>query len=128
MARGLPRFPELSGFNALVPVPLHPRRARERGYNQARLIAEAISAACGAPVLDILERRRHTRPQSSLNRGQRLENISAAISAREQASGIRALIVDDVCTTSASLEACAKALRGAGSEDVRAYVFARQEA
>ncbi len=126
MARALPRFPELSGFDALVPVPLHPRRLAERGYNQAGLLATELSAAAGLPVLELLERRKPTAPQWSLDRDARRENLAGAFVAGAAAKGLKLLLIDDVCTSGSSLEGCAKALQGAGAASVSGYVLARQ--
>lgn len=130
MAAHLARFPELLGAQALVPVPLHPRRRRERGYNQALLLAESLSAAAGIPVADILARRKDTRPLWTLDKPRRQEVLSGAfwLPAPEKARGRRFLLIDDVCTSGASLEACAKALRDAGAAEALGYVFARQTA
>ena len=119
--------PELRDFDALIPVPLHPARLAERGYNQALLLARKLSTATGRPVLELLERRRPTRPQWGLGRAARRENLADAISVREGlAAPERALLIDDVCTSSATLEACARALQSAGARRVSACVFARR--
>ena len=125
MAQAWGRFPELGKPDALVPVPLHPRRLRRRGYNQALLLAERLSAATGIPLREMLRRRQDTKPQWALGRRQRLKNLEGAFEA-EPARGARLLLVDDVCTSSASLEACARALQEAEAAWVRAFVFARQ--
>ncbi|MDD5629346.1 MAG: ComF family protein [Elusimicrobia bacterium] len=126
MACLLPGFPELSGHDALVPVPLHPRRLRERGYNQARLLAEELGRLSGLPVLDLLERARPTRPQWDLGRQSRRANLAGAFQASPRARGSSVLLIDDVCTSGASLEECARALLRAGASRVAAYVLARQ--
>ena len=128
MAAAWPRFPELGAPDVLVPVPLHPRRRRQRGFNQALLIAEALGEALGIPVVEPLERVRDTRAQWALGREERARNVERAISASKPrlVEGRKALIIDDVCTSTASLEACARALRDAGCADARGYAFARQ--
>jgi ComF family protein len=120
------RFPELSGYDTLVPVPLHPRRLRERGYNQAELLAEGLSSGIGLPVMDLLERGRDTRPQWDLAKEERRRNLLGAFRAKRQARGLSLLLVDDVCTTGASLEECGRALHRAGARRVAAFVFSRQ--
>jgi ComF family protein len=127
LARDFARRPELSGFDALVPVPLHPRRERERGYNQAEILARELGAASGLPLLDLLERRRGSAPSWRLRREARRAELSGAFAARPGAgaAGRRLLLVDDVCASATTLEECALALRRAGAADVAACVFAR---
>jgi ComF family protein len=127
MAAGLERRPELRGFDALIPVPLHPRRERERGYNQAVLLAREIAAATSLPVRDILERRHAGGPSWGLRRAERKERLAGAFAARPGggAKGLRLLLVDDVCASATTLEECAQALRRAGARDVAGYAFAR---
>jgi ComF family protein len=127
MAADFPRRPELAGFDALVPVPLHPRRERERGYNQALLLARELGAATGLPVEELLERRRAAAPSWRLGRAARRAELTDAFAARDGggAEGRRLLLVDDVCASSTTLEECALALRRAGACDVAGYAFAR---
>ncbi len=126
MALDFPRRAELAGFDALVPVPLHPRRERERGYNQARLLARELGAATGLPVLDILVRPRAAAPSWRLDRSARRAELSGAFAPRgDGAEGLRLLLVDDVCASATTLEECALALRRAGARDVAGYAFAR---
>jgi len=126
MARHLCRFPELAGAEALVAVPLHWRKLRQRGYNQAEILAEALGAEAGLPVLNLLKRTVSTRPQWDLDRDSRLLNLSGAFAARPQARNRRLLLIDDVCTSGTSLEECGRALRRAGAAEVNAFVLARQ--
>jgi ComF family protein len=126
MACLLPRFPELSSHDTLVPVPLHPRRLQERGYNQAGLLAEELARIAGRPVLELLGRAKPTRPQWDLDRKSRHQNLAGAFLAAPTARGKSVLLIDDVCTSGASLEECARTLHRAGALRVAAYVFARQ--
>jgi ComF family protein len=128
MGRRLAELPELGRPDGLVPMPLHTRRRRERGYNQAELIALGLSDAANAPVEELLVRRRETRPLWALRREDRLASLSGAIVCPrpEQVAGRRIWVVDDVCTSGASLEACAQALLAAGARSVFGFVFARQ--
>lgn len=131
MAQAFARYPELGWPDAVAAVPLHRRRLRLRGYNQAWLIAEAFSQALGLPLLDALARPRATRQQWTLGRRQRQDNLEGVIAYSGPPGavrGLRVLVVDDVCTSGASLEACAKALREAGAGPVDGFVFARQGA
>lgn len=111
----------------IVPVPLHPRRIRERGYNQSLELARGLGVALGRPVAgDALARVRHTAPQMSLDKGQRRENIRDAFAADAgQVRGRTALLVDDVYTTGATLTECARTLRRAGAAGLDALVLAR---
>ncbi|KGM53367.1 competence protein ComF [Lysobacter daejeonensis GH1-9] len=112
---------------ALVPVPLHRRRLRERGYNQAREIAAPLARQLGVPLRDgLLQRIRHTRPQSRLDAEGRQGNLddAFAVVARGPLPAHVAL-VDDVMTTGATLHAAAWALREAGVRRVDAWVCAR---
>lgn len=128
LAAALARRPELAEADALVPMPLHPRRIRERGYNQALLLARGLSAAARLPVLDILERRRATRTQWRLGRAARRANLAGALALREPeaAFGRKLLIIDDVCTTGASLEECGRVLAQAGAVWTAGLTLARE--
>ena len=110
----------------LTPVPLHPSRRRRRGYNQSELIARELSRSLRLPLATGLQRLRDTPPQVGLDRLRRRENVEAAF--RWQGSllgGQPILLVDDVATTGATLEACATALKAAGSGSVTGIVLAR---
>ncbi|MBI4199092.1 MAG: ComF family protein [Chloroflexi bacterium] len=116
------------GGELVVPVPLHPKRLRERGYNQAELLARELGRCVALPVAaTALQRLRATPPQVSATREERLRNVQGAFRARSSFQGMRVMLVDDVCTTGATLDACAVALREAGASAVWAAVFAREE-
>ncbi|MDR1599449.1 MAG: hypothetical protein LBS11_06225 [Oscillospiraceae bacterium] len=108
------------GFDALVPVPLHRKRERVRGYNQARLLCEELSRLSGLPVLDALRRARATRKQMELPADEREVNVKDAFEAIVPCYGKRLVIVDDVRTTGMTALECAEALYLAGAIDVRA--------
>jgi ComF family protein len=113
-------------FRALVPVPLHPRRQRERGFNQAELLAGRVRGACGLSVRKLLRRIRPTSPQAGFDREERIKNLQGAfVAAGLEEPGGDYLLVDDVSTTGATLDACASALRSAGAGRVFAMVVAR---
>ncbi|WP_395373047.1 ComF family protein [Marinicella sp. W31] len=120
---------QLQQFNCdipLVPVPLHSRRYRQRGYNQAHEIARELSLACGHMVMDqVLERTRDTAMQSELSGKKRHSNVRNAFRANTTIAAKRVLLVDDVMTTGHTLRACADVLKRAGVEKVDAMVFAR---
>jgi ComF family protein len=111
--------------DGVVPVPLHWRRKYERGFNQARLLARHL----GLPLIDALVRRRHTKPQVELAAETRRSNVTNAFVLRMHheslVAGMRLVIVDDVSTTGATLEACAKALMEAGAREVSGLTAAR---
>jgi ComF family protein len=125
--RGLEKYPELSALGLLVPVPLHPRRLLSRGFNQSRELARLIVARHGVPVRqEALERVRRTTPQMELSRQARAENIRGALSAkRRMLEGKAVLLVDDIMTTGATLEECARAMLDAGAQRVDVLVLAR---
>ena len=117
----------LSGAQVLIPVPVHPARLRQRGYNQARLLADELGRAASLPVADLLERRRATARQHGLGKVARLHNLRGAFAVREgHRAPATAILVDDILTTSATLEACAQALRRAGSEHLFGFAIARE--
>jgi ComF family protein len=109
---------------ALVPVPLHPARMRTRGYNQAERLASELAARCGLPVADCLERAGPRATQVGRGRAQRLGGIAGSVRPRADTPR-RAILVDDVLTTGATLGACAEALLTAGAATVRAIAYAR---
>ncbi|MEA2333238.1 MAG: hypothetical protein QOH58_3376 [Thermoleophilaceae bacterium] len=116
-----------AGFLAgtLVPVPLHPARQRARAFNQAAVIAGAISERCGLAVSDCLRRSGPDRRQVGRGRGARLAGPVGAIEPGAPAAPGRVLLVDDVVTTGATLAACVAAARAAGATRVEAVAFAR---
>ncbi len=116
--------PALVAQVTLVPVPLHPSRRRARGYNQAEWLARALSARLGIPVARCLARRGDPSRQVGAGALVRRADGRLEISARGRAPD-RALVVDDVCTTGATFDACARALRMAGSEAVACVAYAR---
>lgn len=119
--------PEGRAAPTLVPVPLTPARRRERGFNQAELLARSLGAATGWRVLEALARRPGRRRQASLGRSERLRNVDAAFTParRPPAQGDPAVIVDDVLTTGATAAACSSALEDAGWTPLGTVVFAR---
>jgi ComF family protein len=122
----------LADADAVVPVPLHPWRQWRRTYNQADLLA----ATLGRPVWRVIRRRRATPPQTALDRHARQANVrqafvvngwlpGAAARARRRIDGSTLVLVDDVLTTGATLDACARVLLDAGAHEVRAIAVAR---
>ena len=115
-----------SGVDAIVPVPLHAVRLRERGFNQADLLARRLSRAFGAPVeTSWLRRSRPTRTQADLGREDRLANVAGAFQARGARHGASVVLLDDVVTTGATLAAAAAALAAAGVRPLPCAVAGR---
>jgi ComF family protein len=120
----------LADADLIAPVPLHRWRLLLRRYNQAALLAHALGHETGRTVVpDLLVRRRWTPSQGRKNRAQRFDNVSGAFrlraSRRELVRGRRVLLVDDVLTTGATVEACARALKRAGASAVDVLTLAR---
>ena len=113
--------------DAVVPVPLHPDRLRQRGYNQAALLAARLSQHLGVPLLERqVVRVRHTSQQADLNRAERRANVHAAFAWQSKhRPPPRILVIDDVLTTGATVEAVAEALHVAGARTVHALALAR---
>jgi len=111
-----------------IPVPLHRQRLRQRGFNQALILAHGISERFSVPLLyDNLTRLRSTRPQVELSGHERTENVKGAfgLARPSEVRDKRILLIDDVFTTGATMNSCAKVLRRAGAKDVVALAVAR---
>ncbi|MCS6841555.1 MAG: ComF family protein [Roseiflexus sp.] len=112
--------------DALIPVPLHQKRLKERGFNQAELLAREVARATGFPlVVGPLVRIRATRQQALLGVAERIENVADAFVWKGPAPPARIVLVDDVLTTGATVNACAAALRAGGAREVYALALAR---
>lgn len=118
---------EFPPVTALLPVPLHTSRKRQRGYNQAAELARHAGAAAGIPVWDdVLIRVRATPTQTRLDAADRRQNVLGAFAAGgRNIAGADLVLIDDVMTTGATLDACATVLKVAGARTVRAAVLAR---
>ncbi len=121
--------PRLQGrrFDVIVPVPLHPARQRERGFNQAELLAQLLSARAGVPFRTALQRIRYTTTQTAFDRTERMENLHDAFRLRKNADvrGSRVLLIDDILTTGSTLSECARVLKANGALSVHAATAAR---
>lgn len=113
-------------IDGVVPVPLHPARQRERGYNQAELLARVVGEALGQPVIQPVVRVRETAPQSGLSPAERRKNVDRAfeVPVPGEVRGLRLLLVDDVYTTGSTLSAASAALKRAGARECRALCAA----
>ena len=110
LGKTMQEAPLFQGIDWLVPVPLHPKRERERGYNQSLMIAQGISEVTGVPVLDnVLLRSVNTATQTHKSKEERWKNVKDIFELRhpERLEGKYVLLVDDVVTTGSTLEACA---------------------
>lgn len=117
----------LGRCHAVIAVPLETARKRERGYNQAELLAKVVARQLRLPLLPAgtLRRTRATPSQSGLSREERRENMHGAFSAKHRSMPKSVLLIDDVMTTGATLDACAQALTAAGAREVVALTVAR---
>ena len=119
--------------SCLVPVALHGSRARARGFNQSALLARELGALFELPALDALKRTRRTPPQVGLDLKARRHNVRQAfvvdekLWAKHELTGARILLIDDVFTTGATIDECARVLRRAGAQSVAALTLARQQ-
>lgn len=119
----------LQDADRLLPVPLHTSRLRERGFNQALILARMLSQATSVPIArDLAVRNRATPVQTELSAGQRRGNVRAAFSLGASARGLRIAIVDDVLTTGATVDELTRVLLRGGAVDVRVYALARAQA
>jgi ComF family protein len=120
-----------AAFDLILPVPLHTRRERQRGFNQAALLAKELARACAIPVgsKDCV-RVRDTPPQTGLRAAARRKNVTGAFAVPrpEPVRDLRVLLVDDVLTTGATASACAGALQDAGARSVSVLTLARARA
>lgn len=118
-------------FDWIVPVPMHPKKIRRRGYNQAELLAVALGRTTGIPVRNCLRKRVDNPTQSRLPKAARAENVRGVFVVTEKhrsGSGLhgeRFLLVDDICTTGETLAAAARALSDAGAGAISALTVAR---
>ncbi|MBN1366819.1 MAG: ComF family protein [Dehalococcoidales bacterium] len=115
--------------DVIVPVPLHPKRLRERGYNQSLLLARELGKLTGLPLVEnSLIRQRHTVPQArTASVSQRQQNISGAFICRNQElTDYKILLIDDVSTSGNTLDTCAKAMKAAGAISVWGLTVARE--
>lgn len=127
MAEGLYRYWDPNLIDLLIPVPLHPQRLRERGFNQALLLVKELSRRTGIPYRKrLLQKIRPTLPQVNLSGVEREKGVkgSFTIDGKEETEGKAILLVDDVYTTGATVNECSKVLMAAGAERVDVFTLA----
>lgn len=115
LGKTIKEAPLFQGIDCLIPVPLHPKRERKRGYNQSMMIAQGVSEVTGIPIHDgLLVRSVNTATQTHKTKEDRWQNVKDIFEMRhpEQLEGKYVLLIDDVLTTGATLEACAMQLAG----------------
>ena len=120
----------LKTYDIIIPVPIHNKRRKERGYNQSELIARAISKTLGIPIVkNVLVKIKNTVPQSSLNKVQRAENAKGVYSAKNHTKlrNKKILLIDDIYTTGSTLNECANALiqKGIKREQIGVLTLAK---
>lgn len=114
-------------IDAIVPVPLHSARKRERGFNQAAALARLLAQKAGKPMVHALQRVRYTSTQTQFDRHARMENLRNAFRMRQNVPvrNLHLLLVDDVLTTGSTVDECARILKQAGAGSVRVATVAR---
>ncbi len=121
---------DMGRFQTIIPVPLHRLRYRERGYNQADIIARTLGKRLRVPVdPKVLKRVRYTQPQAKMDKAERAVNLKGAFAVKKN-NGLKdaaVLLVDDVFTTGSTLNEAAKAIKQAGAADITAVTLARVE-
>ncbi len=118
---------DFTNFDLVIPVPLHRARKRERGFNQSEILAEGISKTLNiATSRDVLKRKKNTKDQTNLDAQQRKENVEGAfvVTRSEKVIGKQVILIDDVMTTGATLNECARMLLDAGAKMVFAVTLA----
>jgi len=132
-------FEVFKDIDLIIPIPLHPRRFAERGFNQAELIANNVGGFLNKDIIsDIIVRNRYTEVQAKLNKGSRIKNIAGAFSInshvkkfgmelenKDSIIGKNILLVDDVFTTGSTMQECAKILRQNGAKKIYGFTIAR---
>ncbi len=115
------------GGAVIQPIPLHKRRLLARGFNQAEFLADVLCRSLGYKKIDVLARTKSTVPQSELNDEERLENLNYAFQLRGscELKGKMVILVDDVFTSGATMNECAKLLKSAGAKEVWGVTLAR---
>lgn len=127
MARNMPELAAMADADWIVPVPLHPKRLRERGFNQALLLARAFFPKDRRIAHDLLVRTRLTEPQTNFNGNARRRNLKNAfgVVSPHHLHGKKILLIDDVFTTGTTVNECARVLKKNGAAEVMVLTLAR---
>lgn len=119
MARQFKEYLQERNVELLIPVPLHPKRRRERGYNQAEILAKEISRYTGIPYdANVLKRRKSTNPQKKLDNKARKRNLNGAFVLSKEIPMKNVAIIDDIFTTGSTIDEAASVLKAAGASKV----------
>lgn len=119
-------FHDTEGIDALIPVPLSPKGLKSRGFNQALLLSRHLSRERKIPLLmDVLRKVAETPPQVGLSAKERTANVKRAFACTGRVTGMNLLLIDDVMTTGATVNACSKQLLRAGAKSVSVLTLAR---
>lgn len=118
---------ELEELDGIIPVPLHQKRLRERGFNQVELLARTLSRYFELPVTPALERTRPTQPQFDLKREERFNNVKGAFRVIDPKAvyNKKVLLLDDIYTTGSTISECGRVLKNAGARRVEVLTLAR---
>jgi ComF family protein len=118
---------KMKELDSIIPVPLHRKRLRQRGFNQVELLARMIGRYYEVPVVESLERLKNTKPQFDLPKAERLANIKGAfrVSRPKEVYNKRVLLLDDIYTTGATIAECAKTLSTAGARRIEVLTLSR---
>ncbi len=119
-------LPKTIAADAITSVPLHSSRQRERGFNQSELLAKALAKQLGIPYQQLLRRSKATKPQANLNHSMRISNVAGAFPSLYPKLKGQVLIIDDVATTGATLNACASGLKAVGCKSVIGVVLSHK--
>ena len=125
LEQGYIRFYRNETFDAIVPVPLHPVKKFLRGFNQSEELARILSKKIHVPVLHCIKKTKWMDTQTNYRRNQRIKSQLGAFKATKSVQDMKLLIIDDVMTTGATVDSCARALRKAGAKSVSALTVAR---
>lgn len=128
MHKTLLENPEMLEAEYFVPVPIHKKRFKKRGFNQAEVLARELSSLADIPYINALTRIKDTKSQTKLTKKQRAENIKEAFTCTmpSEIKKKAVILIDDVCTTGATLEECAKVLKKAGAREVYALCATKE--
>lgn len=119
------RATELTKYNLIIPVPLHPVKFRERGYNQSQELGKHLSNFLQVEFSNrVLKRIKNTQSQTRLNLAQRTDNVAGAFEVISEVSGLNIILVDDVITTGSTVNECSKILKNKGAGKIAVFAFA----